>query len=142
AVAQHLAELGALQGDPAGALALNKNPFQTAVGQMTEFLGAERGTFASAMLDAVSKKRLALWQEQIDRKINWELFDRGVEAFTWAALEELGRSAKGRGLLGGAPHGAECARFAEQAQRARNGKEYDGQALKPFLALRQELEKP
>src|SRR5262249_850005 len=71
-----------------------------------------------------------------------ELFDRGVEAFTWAALEELARSAKGRGLLSGAPHGAECARFAEQVNRARNGKDYDGHMLEPFIALRHELEKP
>jgi Cu(I)/Ag(I) efflux system membrane protein CusA/SilA len=142
AVAQRLADLGALKGDPAGALVLKENPLQSAVGQVAEVLGASRKTFAGEVLGAVTAHRSALWEERISQKVNWELFDRGVEAFTWAALEELARSAKVRGLLSGAPHGAEYAHFAEQANRARNGKEHDREALKPFIALRQELEGP
>jgi Cu(I)/Ag(I) efflux system membrane protein CusA/SilA len=142
AIAQRLAELGAFKGDPASALAVHEGPLETAVGQMVVVLGAQRKTFASEVLDAVSKYRLALWKERLDRKINWDLFDCGVEAFTWAALEELARSAKSHGLLGGAPHGAEYARFAEQAHAARDGKDYGHDSLQPFIALRQELEGP
>jgi copper/silver efflux system protein len=142
AVAQHLAALGALKGDPAGALVPKENPLQSAVGQAAEVLGANRKTFAGEVLGAVTTHRSALWEERISQKTNWELFDRGVEAFTWAALEELARSAKVRGLLSGAPHGVEYAHFAEQANRARNGKNNDQEALKPFIALRQELDGP
>ena len=141
-VAQRLADLGALKGDPAGALVLKESRLQSAVAQAAEVLGANRKSFAGELLGAVTEHRLALWMERINQKMNWELFDRGVEAFTWAALEELARSAKRRGLLSSAPHGAEYARFAEKANRARNGKDYDQEALKPFIALRQQLEGP
>ena len=65
----------------------------------------ERKTFAGEVLKALEKRRTALWDERIHKQINWELFDRGVEAFTWAALEEVGRAAKSRDLLNGAAHG-------------------------------------
>jgi Cu/Ag efflux pump CusA len=142
AVVQRLAELGALKGDPASALAVREVPFETAVAQIAVGLGVEGKTFAGKVLQAVTEHRLALWEERLDRKINWELFDRGAEAFTWASLEELARSAKARGLVGGAPLGVEYARFAEQSDAARNGKDYDHQSLQPFIALRQELEGP
>ncbi len=90
----------------------------------------------------MEKRRHEWWIERIHKKINWELFDRGVEAFTWSALEEIGNSAKQRDLLGAAPHGEEYGRFVEESNRARNGKEHDTDALTPFIALREELEKP
>jgi Cu/Ag efflux pump CusA len=127
---------------PADALALNENPLQTAVSAVAETLGAERKTFAGEVLKAVAKRRVNLWEQQIHKQINWELLDRGAEAFTWAAMEEIGRAAKGRALLGGAAHGNEYAIFVEQATRARNGKPHDAKALEPFVALRQELEMP
>jgi Cu/Ag efflux pump CusA len=127
---------------PADALALKQNRLRTAVAAFAETLGVERKTFASEVLQALAKHRMALWQEQIHKKINWELLDRGAESFTWAALEEIGRAAKGRALLGGAAQGQDYAVFIEQATRARNGKSYDAKTLEPFVALRQELEKP
>src|SRR5207302_5721624 len=96
----------------AATLALKANPVQRTVDQVAEILGANHKTFAGDVLDAVKKRRQALWEEHINQKINWELFDRGVETFTWAALEELARNAKGRGLLSGATHGDLCAQFA------------------------------
>jgi Cu(I)/Ag(I) efflux system membrane protein CusA/SilA len=128
--------------EPASALELKEPALQAVLSTAAEVLGAERKTFAGEVLRAVSDHRLALWREQVAKKINWELFDRGVEAFTWAALEEIGRAAKGRALLSGAPRGEDSARFVEAAARARNGKDHDRQALEPFRALRQELEKP
>lgn len=142
AVARRLAGLGALKTDPADALALKEGVVREALGQALEVFGARQNTLRDEMLQTVSKRRLELWQERIHRMINWELFDRGVEAFTWAALEEVGRAARGRALLGGASHGAEYARFIEEALRTRNGKPADAKALEPFVALRQELEKP
>ena len=84
-------------------------------------------------------------------KLNWELFDRGVEAFTWAALEEVGKDARGRGLLGDAPHGQDYARFLDEAARAAEAGQSlamagdsrsESPTMAPFVALRQELEKP
>jgi Cu(I)/Ag(I) efflux system membrane protein CusA/SilA len=142
AVAARLDEVGALQGSPADALALKEGPVQRALGVAGDFVGKERPTFAGEVLKSVEARRTALWVERIHKKINWELFDRGVEAFTWAALEEIGRAARSRDLLGGAKHGDELGRFAEQAVRARNGKDHDRKALGPFIELRAVLEKP
>jgi Cu/Ag efflux pump CusA len=127
---------------PADALELKQSPLKTAIAAVTQILRTEQKSFASEVLQALSKRRLALWEGQIHKKINWELFDRGVETFTWAALEEIGRAAKGRALLGGAAHGQDYAVFVEQANRARNGKTHETKALEPFVALRQEFEKP
>jgi Cu(I)/Ag(I) efflux system membrane protein CusA/SilA len=183
AVAQHLAHEGALKVEPGEALALKENPVRTALTAAAEALGAEHKTFAGELLQAVTKRRMELWVEQIHQKINWELFDRGVEAYTWAALEEIGRPANNRGLLGGAAHGDEYGKFLEQAgqysplgllpspsmgegkgggdngavttphpnpppqggrEKHGGGDEGEGnaKALRPFIALRQELEKP
>jgi copper/silver efflux system protein len=142
AVAQRLADRGTLTVDPADALALKEHPWKRLAHETAEALGAERRTLAGEVLDAVSRRRTDLWLEQINRRINWELFDRGVEAFVWAALEEAGRSARGRNLLAGALRGEELARFVAETAKARNGREHDRQALEPFVALRQELEKP
>jgi Cu(I)/Ag(I) efflux system membrane protein CusA/SilA len=141
-VAQHLAEAGVLTVEPADALALKGNPLQTAFRQTAETLGAARKTFAGEVLESVRQRRRELWVEQIHKKINWELFDRGVEAFNWAALEEIARAAKGRSLLKGAPHGGQFAAFAEHATRANNGKEHRREFLEPFTNLRAELDKP
>jgi Cu/Ag efflux pump CusA len=142
---QHQAELlrqAACEVTPADALELKANVVEAAVRAVAAAFGSEGKTFAGEVLRVVSERRLALWDEQIHKQINWELLDRGVEAFTWAALEEIGRAAKGRALLGGAAHGPAYAAFVEQATRARNGKPHDSKALEPFIALRQELEKP
>lgn len=127
---------------PADALELKENPLQAVFSSVGDALGAERRTFSGEVLQAVSKHRLTLWVERIHKFINWELFDRGVETLTWAALEEIGRAAKGRNLTADVPHGEQYAEFVEQANRARNGKQYDASSLAPFKDLREELEKP
>jgi copper/silver efflux system protein len=142
AVAQRLAELQALSAAPSAALELRESPPRKVASAVGEAFGAERKTFAGEVLADLTKRRTELWVERIHKQINWELFDRGVEAFTWAALEEVGRAARSRGLLEGAPRGEECARFVEAATRARNGKAHDTEALAPFVAMRQELEGP
>jgi Cu(I)/Ag(I) efflux system membrane protein CusA/SilA len=105
-------------------------------------LGIKNKPIEDEVRDAVDKRRSALWEQQIHKRINWELFDRGVETFTWAAMEEIGRAARGRALLGDAPHGKAFGALVEEAGRARNGKAADATVLEPFVALREELEKP
>jgi Cu(I)/Ag(I) efflux system membrane protein CusA/SilA len=142
AVAQRLAAMKALSVEPSAARALRESLPRRAVGAVAESLGAQGKTFAGEVLAALRQRRTALWIERVHKRINWELFDRGVETFTWAALEEVGRAARGRDLLDGGQRGAECGRYVDEAGRARNGRAYDKKALEPFVALRQELEKP
>jgi copper/silver efflux system protein len=157
-VARHLATAGALRErdpatggwkgvDPSDALALREPALRRILSGLAESLGAEGRTFAGEVLKAVQARRLELWRGYVRDKVNWELFDRGVEAFTWAALEEIGKEARKRQLLDGAPRGAAYARFVKDAARA--GREKDSrktksleQGLEPFVALRKELEKP
>ncbi|MHB1424312.1 MAG: efflux RND transporter permease subunit [Gemmataceae bacterium] len=149
-VAQRLHERKALTVEPANALELREAPLPRLLDALAEALGAERKTLAGEVLKAMKKYQSELWIDNIHKRINWELFDRGVEAFTWAALEEIGASAKQRDLLGAAPHGQEYARFVEESNRARNAPSLSppgrggagGGALSPFAVLRAELEKP
>jgi Cu(I)/Ag(I) efflux system membrane protein CusA/SilA len=142
AVAGRLADRKALTVEPAGALELRQALPLRVFDGFVESLGAERKTLAGEVLQAMEKRQRELWIERIHKRINWELFDRGVEAFTWSALEEVGNAAKQRDLLSAAPHGQDFARFVEESNRARNGKKHDKDALTPFVALREELEKP
>ena len=145
AAAKALADRHVLKTGPAEALVVKENPVEAVVTAVGEAAGLGQKTFAGEVLRAVREKREALWTEFVQRKLNWELFDRGVEAFTWSALVEVGKDARGRGLLGDAPKGGDFARFLDQsaaAQLAADGKPHDESALAPFAALRRELEKP
>src|SRR5207248_1508246 len=126
AVAQRLYERQALLTEPAGALELHQPLPLRVLSGVKEALGGERKSFAGEVLAALEKRRTELCLERIHKRINWELFDRGVEAYTWAALEEVGRAALGRDLLEGAEHGEEYGRFVAEAGRARNGRQHDG----------------
>jgi Cu/Ag efflux pump CusA len=141
-LAQRLSERQVLTVPAANALQLREALSLRIFDAVAELLGSEGKTFASEVHAALEKRRRELWIERIHQRINWELFDRGVEAYTWAALEEIGNAAKQRDLLSAAPHGEDYAHFVAQANRARNGKEPDKHALAPFVALREELEKP
>ncbi len=92
-VGQRLAEQHVLKGEPAQALVVKENPVQAAVSAVGEAAGLSQKTFAGEVLRVVREKRDALWTDFVNGKLNWELFDRGTEAFTWAALEAVGKSA-------------------------------------------------
>jgi Cu(I)/Ag(I) efflux system membrane protein CusA/SilA len=142
-VAEQIAELGALKVDPSAALTVKESALREGLEKAGEALGVRRPTFAAAVLAAVNARRLALWRERVSTKINWELFDRGVEAFTWTALVEVGKGARKRGLLDGATVGSACDRFLQEADAADRGAEPEQhEALKPFATLRTELERP
>jgi Cu(I)/Ag(I) efflux system membrane protein CusA/SilA len=140
AVANRLKDLSVVD-DAAGVLSLKESLYLQALHLPAEFLGAERKTFAGEVLEAVKAQRTALWRERV-KKVDWELFDRGVDAFTWLALEEAIKGAKDVALLGGAHRGADSKRFAEEAVKAQLGKDHDRQAFEPFSPLKEELQKP
>src|SRR5262249_33096720 len=98
--ARHLSTLGGLRegGEPvdaAAALAVRESLPRALVSRTAEARGAERKTFAGEVLGALEKHRTELWRERVKKQINWELFDTGMEAYTWLALEELARAAQG-----------------------------------------------
>ncbi|MDB5306815.1 MAG: cusA 1 [Gemmataceae bacterium] len=84
--------------------------------------------------------REAAWAGRV-KDVNWELFDRGTETFTWFALEEVAKAARGLGLLNAAPQGGAADRFAVEAVNVQLGKQHDPAAFAPFGELRGELEK-
>jgi Cu(I)/Ag(I) efflux system membrane protein CusA/SilA len=127
--------------DPAAALALRETGLAGAMSAVMEALGRDPDTLAGVVTAATEARREELWRERVET-VNWELFDRGTEAFTWYALSELVTAGGDNGLLGTAPRGAESERFAAAALAARLGKPADDPALKVFGDLRDELVKP
>jgi Cu(I)/Ag(I) efflux system membrane protein CusA/SilA len=125
----------------ADALQLRESPLAGIVSTVGQTLGARRKTLATKLLSSIVDKREDLWREQV-RKINWELFDRGVESFTWYALEEIARGGQQVSLLAKAPRGKEAERLAAAALDVQLGKPADPAAFEPFGKLREELEVP
>ena len=139
-LAEHLAARGAVS-DSVVALELREKGFAAVKGSILSAFGGNRDTLAGVILKATEARRETEWRERVD-KVNWELFDRGTEAFTWYALDELAAAGAKVGLLGGAPRKTETERFATEAMKVRLGKPHDAAALKPFGELRAELDGP
>lgn len=138
--AEHLKENGHVK-DLVAAPEIQRGPVGQALATAGEWLGVGQPTFAGAALAAVTAERERLWRAHV-HQVNWELLDRGVEAYTWYALEEAVRSAHSVGLVSAAPRGPETLEFSKAALAARLGKDYEKSALFPFHALRQEVEAP
>ena len=115
AVANQLKQAGAID-DVVRALEPAQSLVGRWIGAVAESLGAERPTFAGQLLATIDQQRSRLWQERV-RAINWELFDRGMEAYTSYALEEL---AQGGGQVW---PGCRCSARAGNARICRGGRE-------------------
>jgi Cu/Ag efflux pump CusA len=125
----------------ADALALHEMGFAAVGSVVGDLLGNRHKTFGSELFNAIVKHRDELWRERV-RSINWELSDRGIEAFTWYALEETVRAAKAAALTAKAPRHGDSERFIEASRAAQLGKSTDETAFQPFQILREELEAP
>jgi Cu(I)/Ag(I) efflux system membrane protein CusA/SilA len=153
-VAQKIAEINAFRAKvaPGDALAVKENVLGGILTQVGEVLGAEPKTFAGEVLQATQDQRMKLWRQRVEQ-INWELFDRGVEMFTWYALEELVKGAKEQALLSGAARRSESEHFLAESLKSRIAKgaaaadraelAFDPirEAFQTFADLRVELEK-
>ncbi len=106
-----------------------------------ELAGPGRQTFADRLLHAIEQERTRVWQQRV-RRIDWELFDRGVEVYTWYALEEVAKAATKSGLVADAKHGQETTAFAAAAVNVQLGKPYDAAQFKQFNELREQLQQP
>ncbi|MBI2827217.1 MAG: efflux RND transporter permease subunit [Planctomycetia bacterium] len=138
--AKELADLGAVS-DLVASLELKESPLARVASDVGELLGAKRKTFASAVHSDIEEQRVRLWRERV-HEIDWELFDRGTESFTWYAMEEVIKAADMAGLLKTAPHAAEAKRFAAAALQTQIDKPAEIASFQPFYAFREELEKP
>ncbi len=127
--------------DPAAALDRHESRLGRAWGGVRGAFGRELPTLAAATLAAVEKERARLWRERV-KSANWELFDRGTEAFTWFALEESVKSAQSRNLLASGTLGAEAERFTTEAVNTQLGRPSDPAAFAAFGEMRAKQEKP
>lgn len=138
-VANDLALHGLIE-DPVQGLSLNPSTFTELRWGVGRMFGAPTHTFFGEVLEAVIGHKDEFWRSQVER-INWELFDRGVESFTWYAIEELVKGAKAADAAPAARQG-EAEQFSQAALHAQLGKPYDTAAVLAFHKLRVELEQP
>src|SRR5207253_5328017 len=106
-----------------------------------ELFGGEPKTFAGEVFEAVNSERLTSWRQQV-KKIDWQLFDQGVDAFTWLAIEECMKSSADHVLVRTAPRGEASLRFISEAKKAQIGEDQDRTALEPYFDLKEQLQKP
>ena len=140
AVATSLKSQGIID-DEIAALELHPTWGQAAARAVHDLFSSESTTLTSTLVDQLNHFLDAQWREAVHR-INWELFDQGVEAFTWYALEESAKAAQTQNLTAAAKQGTSLDRFAEQALRGQLGELPDAGVLQPFVALRDELVQP
>jgi Cu(I)/Ag(I) efflux system membrane protein CusA/SilA len=139
-VARHLTDVGAL-ADVADALELKQSRLADFASGLKEFVGGQRRTIAGELLQSVTEQRTKLWRDKV-KEVNWELSDRGTEAFTSNALEEVAKAAQKASLLSGASRGKDTERFADASFNAQLGKGFDTAAIQPFVEMRDGLNMP
>ncbi len=139
-VVEALHQVGAIT-DVVAALQWNGTAIEELQTVIAEAMGGKRTTLPQALLNRIQATRLAWWREEV-KKINWDLFDHGTESFTWFALEELAKAAKGMTLLGNGQRGQMTESFANDAINSQLDKPVNSESLVPFIELRQSLVEP
>jgi Cu(I)/Ag(I) efflux system membrane protein CusA/SilA len=127
--------------DRVNSLELKQSFASRTASEAAALFGNDLPTFSGEVTKAVENERTHLWQERV-HEINWELFDRGTEAYTWYALEELAKAAGHAELLDSATHGLDTKAFAKAATEAELGRAASAGASLSFIAMREELEVP
>lgn len=138
--ADRLSSTGHLS-DPAAAMQPHETGLGSIVSSVRAAIDGRPDTLASAILRAVLAEKARLWLDRV-RQVDRELFDRGSEAFTSYALEEIGRAARTNGLLAHAPRGNEVERFTISSVAAQLGHPTDLEAVRGFESIRDELTQP
>jgi len=78
--------------------------------------------------------RDTVWHDRV-HEVNWELFDRGTEAFSAYALEESAKAGLAAKLTEHAPQGAELEAFAADALQIQLGRETNQTPYERFGSL-------
>lgn len=137
-VSRRLAEMGVIE-DAATALELKQSAWTSWTSGLREWLGAERPTFTGAVLADLVAERDRRWRDEVTQ-IDWELFDRGTEAYTWVAMEELAIAAIARKEPDRSPRFQELGDLA--AAKDAGAEPSLATKLEPFKRMREQLEKP
>jgi copper/silver efflux system protein len=120
-------------------LQLQSSWWSVANATAADALGTKQPTLAAEVLRSIEQKRLEFWHERV-RQVNWELFDRGTELFTWYAMEELARLAEPANLIVNASRGGDTQRLAQAALQIQLNHSADSSAFQPFIPIREALE--
>ena len=136
-VARHLEKIGVIS-DVVHALELDESSFQQFLSDTSKFFSGERKTLASDLLENLSQQREKLWRDQV-HEVNWELFDRGTESFTWYSIEEVLKAAKNDSLVAGAKYAAKSEAFLSEGLNVELTKAFDKAAFQPFFVVREDL---
>lgn len=137
---RHGEDWGAVS-DSVRAMEIQSGIWKQARDKVAEAVGGSRRRFVDELLERIRQRHHDLWNEQV-HQTNYELFDHGVAAYTWYALEEVARAAKSQSLIEEARQGAATLAFAEFSMHGQLGEHGDPQAAQPFLAVLDELQKP
>ena len=137
-VGQRLKEAGIVEREK-DVLQLRSSYWSVVAATLAEAVGAEHATLANDVLQKMEQARIAYWHERV-KQVNWELFDRGTETFTWYALEQLAEAAEKSALLANAPHGNTTRNMAQAALQVQLNQTANAQAFEPFVPLRETLE--
>jgi copper/silver efflux system protein len=121
-------------------LELRENQFDQLIQGIREVVGMSPKTVASTIWSQVESESHRRWKEHTKR-LNYELFDRGTEIYTWFIIEELIKGSGKIHFLENADRGAEAERFANEALNSQLGKPTDSTALEPFIPIREKQEK-
>src|SRR5262249_28449877 len=122
------------------ALSLKESRGQRLLTRAAQAFGIQPKTFAEQVLRRVLAERTERGQKRV-KEIDWELFDRGVEAYTWFCLEEVVKAADAIALRSSAEHGHESERFMAEAVKGQLGKQSDASASGPFAPMVDDLKK-
>jgi len=106
-----------------------------------EAFGGEHQPLAAKLLQRIERKRLDHWRDAV-AKIDWELFDRGVEAYDRHALEELAKAAASQSLVPKSEQGSKLAKLAETSLQAERNQDFDRRVVDDFAELRGQVEGP
>lgn len=139
-VVDSLAAAG-LVNDPVAALKVRGSQGSPMEFLMRGVLGEGPPPFARVLAGEIEARRTELWREEVGR-VNWELFDFGVETFTLYAVEETVKTAKGAGLLVGAANRTASERFADDVVQIQLDRRPESTTRAPFLAIGDGLVQP
>ncbi|OYW24471.1 MAG: hypothetical protein B7Z55_02080 [Planctomycetales bacterium 12-60-4] len=126
--------------DAVQAQELHRPILSTLISGVQEAFGAPPTTLPQDILADVVRQKHELWLEQV-HDTNWDLFDHGVQAYTWYVMEELARAATQHGLIESARRGAETDAFAAAALRGQLGETPEPATVAGFVPLREQLER-
>lgn len=138
-VVKHGEEIGAVK-DAIHAMELKSNVVEDTVASVRDALGYPRDSVGHKLLEVVQHRFTELWAEHV-RRTNYELFDHGVESYTWYALEELAKLAQAQSLIDETDAGAATVAFADFAMKTQLGQSADSRSAEAMVPLRDELAK-